>query len=45
LLALVVSALALGADTTARAPRFAVLAHVDPKGGYTGDVVGERHYA
>jgi hypothetical protein len=28
-----------------QAPRFQVLAHVDPKGGYSGDVVGERHFA
>ena len=27
------------------APRFQVLAHVDPGGGYSGDVVGERHFA
>jgi hypothetical protein len=26
-------------------PRFKVLAHVDPGGGYSADVVGERHYA
>jgi hypothetical protein len=28
-----------------QAPRFHVLAHVDPGGGYSGDVVGERHFA
>jgi hypothetical protein len=28
-----------------QAPRFRVLAHVDPGGGYSGDVVGERHFA
>jgi hypothetical protein len=26
-------------------PHFRVLAHVDPDGGYSADVVGERHYA
>ena len=26
-------------------PRFHILAHVDPGGGYSADVVGERHYA
>lgn len=26
-------------------PRFQVLAHVNPGGGYSGDVVGERHFA
>jgi hypothetical protein len=26
-------------------PRFEVLAHADPRGGYSGDVVGERHFA
>jgi hypothetical protein len=26
-------------------PRFKVLAHVEAKGGYSADVVGERHYA
>ena len=45
LLALAVSALTLTAGQAARAPRFQVLAHADPKGGYSGDVVGERHYA
>jgi hypothetical protein len=43
--ALVASAVALAAGSASKAPRFQVLAHVDPKGGYTGDVVGERHYA
>jgi len=28
-----------------QAPRFHVLAHIDPGGGYSGDVVGERHFA
>jgi len=28
-----------------QAPRFQVLAHADPGGGYSGDVVGERHFA
>ena len=30
---------------TQRSPRFKVLAHVNPGGGYSADVVGERHYA
>lgn len=29
----------------AQAPRFQVLAHVDPGSGYSADVVGERHFA
>jgi hypothetical protein len=45
LLALVASAVALTAGTASKAPRFHVLVHVDPQGGYSGDVVGERHYA
>jgi len=45
LLALASSALALAGATPKAAPRFHVLAHVDPGGGYAGDVVGERHYA
>jgi hypothetical protein len=45
LLALAASAVALTAGSASTAPRFQVLAHVDPKGGYSGDVVGERHYA
>jgi hypothetical protein len=28
-----------------RTPRFQVLAHVEAKGGYSADVVGERHFA
>jgi hypothetical protein len=28
-----------------KAPRFHVLGHADPGGGYSGDVVGERHFA
>jgi hypothetical protein len=31
--------------STAKPPRFHVIAHVDPGGGYSADVVGERHYA
>jgi hypothetical protein len=34
-----------GTASGQRAPRFQVLAHADPKGGYSGDVVGERHFA
>jgi hypothetical protein len=30
---------------TKQPPRFRVLAHVQPSGGYSADVVGERHYA
>ena len=45
MLALAASALALSAGTASKAPRFQVLGHVDPKGGYSADVVGERHYA
>jgi len=43
-LAAVVTAAATQAST-AKAPRFHVIAHVGPGGGYSGDVVGERHYA
>jgi hypothetical protein len=44
---LVAAAGAAGAPSgTQRAPaRFQVLGHADPGGGYSGDVVGERHYA
>lgn len=45
MLALAASAVALTAGSVSKAPRFMVLGHVDPKGGYSGDVVGERHYA
>jgi hypothetical protein len=34
-----------GAAETARAPRFQVLAHVNPGGGYHGDVWGHRGFA
>jgi hypothetical protein len=44
-LAAVATAGATEAGTSREKPHFAVLAHVDPGGGYTGDVVGERHYA
>jgi hypothetical protein len=44
-LAVVATAGATEAGTTRSKPRFQVLAHVDPPGGYSGDVVGERHYA
>jgi len=42
-LAVVVTAAVTHAGTPK--PRFHVLAHVDPGGGYSADVVGERHYA
>src|SRR5256714_4778045 len=45
MLALAASAVALTAGSASKAPRFQVLGHADPKGGYSGDVVGERHYA
>ena len=34
-----------GTQKTSPAKGFAVLAHVAPAGGYSADVVGERHYA
>jgi hypothetical protein len=34
-----------GSASSVQSPRFQVLAHADPKGGYSGDVVGERHFA
>jgi hypothetical protein len=43
-LAVVVTAAVTQAGTT-KPPRFHVLAHVDPGGGYSADVVGDRHYA
>jgi hypothetical protein len=43
-LVVVVTAAATQADTT-KPPRFRVIAHVNPGGGYGADVVGERHYA
>jgi hypothetical protein len=45
LLALAASAVALTAGSASKTPRFEVLGHVDAKGGYSGDVAGERHYA
>ena len=45
MLALAASAVALTAGSASKAPRFQVLGHADPKGGYSADVVGERHYA
>jgi hypothetical protein len=42
--AVIATAAATHAGTKA-APRFHVLGHADPGGGYSGDVVGERHYA
>jgi hypothetical protein len=44
-LAVAASALALGTGGAGHAPSFEVLAHVAAGGGYSGDVVGERHYA
>jgi hypothetical protein len=43
-LAVIATAAATHAGTKAP-PRFHVLGHADPGGGYSGDVVGERHYA
>ena len=43
-LAVIATAAATHAGTKG-APRFHVLGHADPGGGYSGDVVGERHYA
>ena len=43
-LAVVATAAATQAGT-AKPPRFHVIAHVDSGGGYSADVVGERHYA
>ncbi|HEX3268421.1 MAG TPA: hypothetical protein VHQ98_10605 [Gaiellaceae bacterium] len=34
-----------GGATTVKTPRFHVMGHVDPRGGYNGDVFGERQYA
>jgi hypothetical protein len=34
-----------GNASASKAPRFHVLGHADPGGGYSGDVVGDRHYA
>ncbi|MDQ2910821.1 MAG: hypothetical protein M3R39_07390 [Actinomycetota bacterium] len=45
LVAIGAAVLAFAGGGTAPAPRFEVLAHVDPGGGYSGDVVGERHFA
>jgi hypothetical protein len=42
---LVVGGAVTSATGAARPPRFEVLAHVAPAGGYSADVVGERHYA
>jgi hypothetical protein len=44
LLALVAAAVAFTGGSASR-ERFQVLGHADPKGGYSADVVGERHYA
>jgi hypothetical protein len=41
----VVGAAAVTDGSAKRAPAFRVLAHVQPGGGYSADVVGERHYA
>jgi hypothetical protein len=43
-LAVGVTAAATQANT-AKPPRFRIIAHVDPGGGYSADVVAERHYA
>jgi hypothetical protein len=44
-LAVIATAAVTDAGTTRAGPRFQVLGHADPGGGYSGDVVGERHYA
>ncbi len=44
-LAVVVTAAATQAGTMRMTPRFHVLAHIDPGGGYSADVVGDRHFA
>jgi hypothetical protein len=44
-LAVVATAAVTHAGTTRTTPRFQVLAHADPGSGYSGDVVGERHFA
>ena len=31
--------------SASKTTRFHVLGHADPGGGYSGDVVGEQHYA
>jgi len=41
----VVGAAAVTDGAAKQAPSFRVLAHVAPGGGYSADVVGERHYA
>ena len=41
----VVGAAAVTDGTAKRVPPFRVLAHIQPGGGYSADVVGERHYA
>jgi hypothetical protein len=41
----VVAAAAVTDGAAKRAPSFRVVAHVAPRGGYSADVVGERHYA
>jgi hypothetical protein len=41
----VVGAAAVTQAATQKPPRFHVLAHLRAPGGYSGDVVGERHYA
>ena len=44
-LAVVGTAAATHAGTRGPPARFAVVGHANPGGGYSGDVVGERHYA
>lgn len=41
----VVGAAVVTDGSAKRAPAFRVLAHAEPGGGYSADVVGERHYA
>jgi hypothetical protein len=44
-LAVALTAATTHAGTHKAGPHFQVLAHVNPPGGYSADVVGERHYA
>jgi hypothetical protein len=44
-LALLTAAVAHAAAGKAKPAHFRVLGHANPAGGYSGDVVGERHYA
>ena len=45
MLAAVAATVAHAAAGKVKPPRFTVLGHANPAGGYSGDVVGERHFA